>query len=100
LAIDSELFPLLVVVVVLVLRTSAQARQEGHLSSPESTPTAGAEHEAKIPKSLGCWDGGLGRRDINSGLAQLPGNGSIFPGASRRRGEKKRRRLSTEEIGG
>lgn len=56
--IDSELLPLLVVV-VLVLRTSAQARQEAHLSSPESTPPAGGKQEAKIPQSFSCLDGGF-----------------------------------------
>jgi hypothetical protein len=93
--VDSELLPLLLVVVP-VLRASAQARQEAHLSSPESTPTAGeGEHEAKkkspILLLLGggcccCSDGGFGSPGYQQRTrAAAEECINFFPGAPRRR---------------
>jgi hypothetical protein len=50
--IDPELLPLLLPVILLVLRAPAQARQEPHLSSPDSTPPAGGDKKRKSPTCL------------------------------------------------
>lgn len=103
LVVDSELLPLLLVVVP-VLRASAQARQEAHLSSPESTPTAGeGEHEAKkkIPNPVtfrrrlllllgrGLWVAGVSTEDSRS----CRGMYQFFSWCAQKEMGEKRRRL-------